>query len=335
MDRYAADLLRYIKSCFPHIDVITVGQRAVSSRFSWSLEDLLLTCKVRGMKANVYHAVSPQTAFALLLTRKKPIVTTIHDLIPFRNATTRFYLTSEKPWFAYLRFLTRFAVKSDILLVPFEITRSDLITVLGVEPEKIRVVSPAVDLARFTRNKPRQESSNNRLLYVGSLDYFKGVDILFQIFERVTREFPEAQLRVAGKHGDRLHFQYLARKFGIHHKIRFLGPLTNTQLVHEYQNASVFVWPSRVGFGLQILESIASGTPVVASNTRDIVEILYETVVTVNPFDIDVFAEHICRILVDRRYRENIAEKALRKIHLFSWQAAASKVAEIYGGFAY
>ena len=138
---------------------------------------------------------------------------------------------------------------------------------LGAAPEKITPLRNGVDLALFhpiDRPNARKALGLNRftLLSVGLLDTRKGHDLVIQAMPNL----PDAELLIAGSGPDRQKLENLARDLNVADRVRFLGPLPHAELRQYYGAADALVLASsREGWANVLLESMACGTPVVAS----------------------------------------------------------------------
>jgi glycosyltransferase involved in cell wall biosynthesis len=98
-----------------------------------------------------------------------------------------------------------------------------------------------------------------------------------------------------------------------------------------YQGALVFVHPSRYeGFGLQLVEAMASGVPVLASETTSLPEVLDGSGLLFDPEDPDSIARQMARIVGDPALRSALAEKSRQRASFFSWHKAAEQTLGLY-----
>jgi glycosyltransferase involved in cell wall biosynthesis len=139
---------------------------------------------------------------------------------------------------------------------------------LGVETERITPLRNGVDLQRFQpvdREAVRNTLGMTQftLLSVGLLEARKGHDLIIQALPML----PDAKLLIAGSGPDRRKLKELAQQLGVAHRVTFLGPVPQTELRNYYGAADALVLASsREGWANVLLESMACGTPVVASN---------------------------------------------------------------------
>src|SRR6185436_20309273 len=98
-----------------------------------------------------------------------------------------------------------------------------------------------------------------------------------------------------------------------------------------YQSAALFAFPSLYeGFGLPPLEAMASRTPVLASNTSSLPEVLGDAALLINPENVFEIARGMKSILMEHELRDRLVQKGLQQISKFSWKTAARQVVEAY-----
>jgi glycosyltransferase involved in cell wall biosynthesis len=123
----------------------------------------------------------------------------------------------------------------------------------------------------------------------------------------------------------------LVCRLGLETKVSFLEKVPDEDLVLLYNAASVFVFPSLYeGFGLPPLEAMACGTPVVASNTSSLPEILDDGALLVNPRDTEALARAMREVLTCPELRMSMREKGLKRAQAFSWEKTARETVAIY-----
>ena len=109
------------------------------------------------------------------------------------------------------------------------------------------------------------------------------------------------------------------------------GAVSDGELAWLYRHAAFTVFPSLYeGFGLPPLEAMASSTPVLASNTSSLPEVLGDAALLVNPENVFEIARGMKSILLDNTIRERLVQRGLKHITKFSWQSAARQVIEAY-----
>lgn len=193
----------------------------------------------------------------------------------------------------------------------------------GVDHEKFHVPSEAEKTEswqKLTATYPALRKPY--LLYVGQIQPRKNLLRLIEAFELLKKDQPELQLVLAGSHGW-LQAPILERikKSEQTHHIFLTGRISDEFLSALYWHANVFVLPSLYeGFGMPILEAMASGSPVVTSNASSMPEIVGDAAVLVDPNDTDSLAAGIEEAQSNSR---DMAQQGVAQAKNFSWEKTA------------
>jgi len=206
----------------------------------------------------------------------------------------------------------------------------------NLNENKIRYIHNAVDINRF---KPREEPSDKNLLYVGRVNEKKGVGDLIHALSSLAQRFPSAKLLIIGS--DPTGGAYikqvkeLAYKLGVDKNIIFVGSVPNREMPSYYQKASVFLFASHGGEGIprSILEAMACGVPVVATEIAGIPEAVKEGVTgfLVSPRNPQSIAEKTATILGNQDLRAELGRNARQMIEKeFSWEKMISRIVAVF-----
>jgi glycosyltransferase involved in cell wall biosynthesis len=281
--------------------------------------------------AELFHA----TEHLLLPLRSVPAVLTVHDLI-FRHLPehhkplNRWYLNLTMP--LYCRRATHIIAVS-------EHTRRDLISTYDLVPAKITVIHEAAD-ARF-RPQSAQAMATVRaryglpgryLFFVGTIEPRKNLTHLLTAFEAVYADGLTDGLVIVGRKGW-LYSDFFARLEGspARDAVHFPGYVPDGDLPPICAGAQALVLPSLYeGFGLPVLEAMACGTPVVASNASSIPEVGGDAVLYFDPTDVEAMTETVRRLLRDPGLQGEVRARGLAQAARFSWKRAASETAAVY-----
>jgi glycosyltransferase involved in cell wall biosynthesis len=118
-------------------------------------------------------------------------------------------------------------------------------------------------------------------------------------------------------------------------EVIFTGFVDDEDLPDLYRGAQLFVFPSLYeGFGLPILEAMASGVPVITSNVASMPEVAGDAAILIDPHDPKAIAEGIARILAEDRLRQDMIQKGLARARRFTWDSVAQQTLEVYAGLA-
>lgn len=226
---------------------------------------------------------------------------------------------------------------ADQIIAPSEFTRGDLIEYLKVRAEKITVVYEAAD-ANFSRpdDSARARARSDRKLerpyffYVGGWEERKNIPFLLRAFAAAKLDWVELVL-AGGKDEQRLWLAQLAQSLRIEDRVRLLGWVDDAELPGLYSGALGFVYPSEYeGFGLQLCEAMAVGTPVLAARATCLPEILGDGGETFSLAEEAELVSLLQRVAVDDGYRSDLAQKASRRGHDFGWRRTAEQTVAVY-----
>jgi glycosyltransferase involved in cell wall biosynthesis len=305
-----------------NVKLMEFGDNPKGSIFRW-LKRSFFAVKTANVVADVYHAVTPTLAWPIVLSRKKPIVVTVHDL--FILYPDLYYLTSIE--YEHLKYVFN---KCDFIISTAEYWKKDLMRYFGIAGEKIVVVPVGVDIERFEPLNITKSDDMKLVLYVGGLSREKGLDILLKAFKLVVQELLNVKLLVIGKGSHEAYFKGMAKEMGIASYVEFLGFVPERELPRYYNMADVFVYPSRTAFGLMLLEAMACGTPVIGVKRFQVPEYVGDAAILVEPNNIDQLAKAILRVLTDTNLQRSLREKGLQIARSYSWERAARMTWKVY-----
>jgi len=210
---------------------------------------------------------------------------------------------------------------------------------------RVRIVPMGVDSARFdsqssTANSqiydlaPALTSFQKKILYVGKLIYYKGIDNLLYAFSELRGT--DACLMIVGEGVEKWHLTQLAKQLHVSNRVFFLGTVPDPQLPSTYSAADVVVLPSitrREAFGIVILEAMASGKPVVASAIPGVSEVVRHgmTGYLVPPGNPTALASALESILLDQARAKRMGGEARRlAANQYDWERIYEQYVTLY-----
>ena len=265
-----------------------------------------------------------------------PSVVTIHDIT--------FDLHPE--WFttrgrvAFGGFASASARKARRVLTVSECSRRDIIAAYGVPEERVIAVPlaadpefrPVEDPATLRHVRRKYDLGETYLLHVGSITPRRNIPRLLEAFSRVRSRAPGLMLALAGRLEEPsppLAPEIASR--GLEGAVKVAGYVDAADLPALYTAATAVVYPSLYeGFGLPVLEAMACGAPVLASNASCLPEIAGDAALLVDPQDVEAMAAGIWSLLADAPLRARLAEKGRARAAAFSWQRTARETLEVY-----
>jgi glycosyltransferase involved in cell wall biosynthesis len=258
-------------------------------------------------------------------------VFTLHDLI------FQFDPDSHKPLnIAFLKTLMpRFLRAADAIIAVSECSQRDAVNLYGIPADKIHVIyegvdpkfMPITDPDRLAQVRLKYRLPDRFILHIGTIEPRKNLPLLFEAAAQ-TKE----HIVVAGKLGW-LTEPILAKvkELGVEDRVTFTGFIADDDLPAMMSAATVLAMPSKYeGFGLPILEAMACGTPVVASNAASLPEVGGDAVLYAWPEDVRSWISLLTLALDDVELRGWLREKGLRQAAKFRWETMARETLEVY-----
>ena len=257
------------------------------------------------------------------------VVSIVYDLIPLRLPS----LFPQRD--AFREQILQLLRRSSTVLAISEHTKQDLVELLGEDPLRVFVAHPGqgrhmhpVPSSEFLRVIQRYRIHTPYILYVGSLGPHKNVITLLRAYEtarldgRIT-----GQLVLVGSDRWGADSLRVLETLRVRKDVVLTGFAPAADLPALYSGAACLVFPSLYeGFGLPVLEAMACGTPVIASNRGALPEVVGEAGTLVDPLDADAFAKAICDLFNTPARRAERSARASAQAATFSWDRSAAKV---------
>ena len=285
------------------------------------------------------HLPTPWSAdWSLIISRLKsrPLVLTYHNDIVGQGRAGKlaiFYNSTGLP------FLLKTSAK--IVITQDKYINSSIY--LRNYRNKIKVIPNGVDIDRFRpRSYTKKEAESKVLFFLGLLDKYhayKGLDDLLKALAIVRKQLPGVKLVVGGG-GELLgHYRDTAANLGLSQNVEFQGFIPDEKLPECYNRCDVFVLPSvsseQEGFGIVLLEAMASGRPVIST---DIVGVAgdvkrFNAGRIVRPRDINALAQAILEILLDEELAREMGRRGRTLVEgKYNWKKIGRDMLEIYRG---
>lgn len=309
-------------------EIVTRGPYAPANHFA--MPPLL-----RGLGADVYHSTNAMLPFCPLGRIKR--VVTIHDLIPllFRDHAPRAKKNRFYPVYKWLMHQT--AAKADLIIAVSESTRNDIMAHLAIpakRSDKVRVIYEGVR-PEYTPAK-RAPHDGVVFLFVGRRDPYKNLPMLVESVAELRKEGLPARLRVVGSDDPRYpEARERSAALGVDPFIEWSGYIPEEQLVSAYQQADVYVLPSRYeGFGLPVLEAMACGTPVICSKTSSLPEVAGDSALLIDPAVPSTLTAAMRRLINEQALRDDLSRRGRLRAARFSWDDTAVATLAAYESVA-
>jgi len=255
-----------------------------------------------------------------------PHVVTVHDLTPLA-------FPGDSPTSVQLNYryrLGKILERTEAIIADSAWTRDDICRFYNIPSEKIQVIPLGYDRDLFVPQNGSELPVNyglqgiSYILAVGSDKPRKNLLRLVRAFGMMQND--SHCLVLAGLHGDSAKKRIMeeASAYGTNDRVKFLDYVRDEDLPALYTGATLFCYPSLYeGFGLPVLEAMACGTPVLASNTTSVPEVAGQAAILVNPMSCEEIAAAMDLILDDVDRRDMMRVAGLEQVTKFSWEQAA------------
>lgn len=270
-------------------------------------------------------------------------VVTVHDIVPVMPGF-EMYCQNLRSW-AYYRLMSYTTRHASAIIADTRAAADDIQATLGISGRKIHVIplapdpsfGPATDGIAVERLRKEFGIDCPYVLYVASgFDYRKNIARTIEAFKSASTTFDSKTMLVIT--GDLRNLEYPAsvesrgiiakRENGI---IKFTGYVRDESMPALYNGADLCIFPSLYeGGGLAMLEAMASGKPILASDLPTLRELAGDAAEFVDPHDPQQIAEGLVRLLSSPQRRRELGHKALEKSHQFSWERTAKETVQVY-----
>lgn len=286
-----------------------------------------------GWQPDVVHAhdwLVAHPAIALAEFYEVPLVSTLHATEAGRHSgwlsgRINRQVHSVEWWLAH---------ESDALITCSTSMDSEVTQLYGPSLPPITVIRNGIDVSTWTFRERTARSGPPTLLFVGRLEYEKGVQDAIAALPRIRRSHPGTTLAIAGEGTQFDWLSQQARTHRVARAVNFLGNLEHTELLGWLHGADAIVLPSRYEpFGIIALEAAASGTPLAASTAGGLGEAVIDGVtgVSFQPGDVGGLTSAVREILDDPDAAQQRAIAARARLTAdFDWNTVAAETAQVY-----
>lgn len=301
--------------------------------------EILGTATLTKEKLDVLHSTSPQSRIPVAYSGK--CVVTFHDMAEYNcpQCFPTLKMTRDKAVFSMM------ASKADKIIAVSNSIKGDLEKNLKADAQKIKVIYSGLDKRFFDEPDPGSQKvlgkfgiERKYILFLGTLEPSKNITKLLEAFAQFKENFKkegknfEYQLVLAGKRGWLSEeYRRMVKDLNLTKDVVFTGYVVGDELVPLFKNAQFFVMPSLYeGFGMTVLEALATGTPSIISKVGSLPEVAGDAAFYVNPLDTQEIAEALMKFATDENFRLSFVAKGLEQAKKFDWEKVARETLEVY-----
>ncbi len=344
MDRYAGALLSHLGAVDRHYVLAAApangrnGSGPVSAPRRYWDRLVAYPTSLRAYRPDAVHILDHTYAHILRRFPDCPSLVTVHDLWPLRRPRLQ-RSVRQLALDGLARWMIGGMKAATVLCADSEFSAREACELVGIPPERIRVVPLGIDRAFFEPVAPARvrdfvqrvfEDAAPRLLHVGSCDPRKNVEGLLRIVADLRGTAPRARLLQIGGCFSAAH-RVLITQLRLDGAV-FQRPRVNEEeLQTAYRAADVLLLPSVYeGFGFPVLEAQAARLPVLCSDRASLPEVAGDGAVILDPEQPNAWVASILDLVEGRDSRERLADRGVGNAHKYTWQRTATAVARLY-----
>ncbi len=323
--------------------------RVLPKMYSFSLyANKILESNMTG-KIDIIHNTSDYNEIITPRRKKIPVIATIHH--PYAQERRIYKANSNNIDYLkyalhrkinYLEFNSKILCKrADRLIAVSNYTARSVIEEYGIQPNKISVIPNAVDINTFNPDidgtefrKKLNIESEKVILFVGRLDFQKGIEYLISAFSKIIIDFPELKLIVVGDGPLKNHVRAVISKYNLSESIFLLGRVDTKDLPKIYAACDLFVVPSLMeGFGIVYLEAMACGKACIGTNIGGVEDVIADgrTGLLVPPADPTSIYLAIKSLLSDEDTLMRFGKEGRKRVlENFTWEKVAAQTLDVY-----
>lgn len=286
--------------------------------------------------ADIVHCVELDYKVAT----RKPFVVTIHDIGPLTHPE---YFSTSHPWL--LEKALRYAVaRADAIICVSQATADAVQNYIGrALGDRLHVIWEGVgeeffrpvEAGQLGRAAAFASAPEPYFLWTGSLNPRKNMARVVRAFEQVATTLPHHLVLVGGLGWDAHGTLQTVENSPFRSRIHLPGRVSDEELRGFYQHAAGFIYPSLMeGFGLPILEAMASGCPVITSDRSSMSEVAGPAAVLANPENVEALAEALRQVASEDALANRLRTEGRNRAATFQWDTCAASVMEVYQAIA-
>ncbi len=294
------------------------------------MENSLIAWYIWRNRPDVFHSTYYTRTNALGIPNVVTVYDTIYELFP------QYFPPKIDQFLAKKR---EVILNADKIIAVSQNTKEDVMSIYHLPEEKVEVIYEGIDMTKF---KPAENDRLKRdfiqryalskpyFLYVGRRMGYKNFSTLLKAFGNSRLKEDYMLLVIGGESRLCPEEHEIIERGELSECVKFLGQLSTDELILAYSSAHAFVMSSLYeGFGLPVLEAMACGTPVIASNSSSVPEVAGNAAVLFNPRDRDSTVDALERV-AQENVRVDLIERGFERVRLFSWDEAARRTLGVY-----
>ncbi|KKG11799.1 glycosyl transferase family 1 [Methanosarcina mazei] len=292
----------------------------------------ILNAKILEISPDLVHLHFTYPPYSFITQLTIPVVITVHGLNSMRVKGS--YPKSDYLNFRFILypyFEKKALQRASRIINVSQWTKEKSDSVIGVNSKTVYIPNGIV-YEKYSNIKPR-DLNHPSIFFAGRLVKLKNVDILIKALSIIKETNPDAHLYIAGSGPQYQKLGSLSVEFNVDKNITFLNFISEDEMLKMYASVDIFALPSKFeNCPMVLLEALAVGTPVVASNVGGIPQILDNGKygLLAESGNVEDFAQKIITLIKNKSLRNELSEKGKQRVKEYSWDDIASKTIELY-----
>ncbi len=295
--------------------------------------------QARGHQGQINHIIDPGYGHLLYRLDPRRTVVTVHDLIPLLawRGEIPGHPRGKRPWLNLFSF--KALRRAQHLIADSENTRRDLVNILAIPDDRIRVIYPGIDPQFRPYGQSEQDMAGaalgltggkaKRVLVTGA-QFYKNHGIALRACAHLRTMYGEP-LQLLRLGPPTPEFKAAVQDCGLEDITHYLVGVPGDHMPALYNRVDILLFPSLYeGFGWPPLEAMACGTPVVASNAASLPEVIGDAGLMCSPQDYAGLAQAMYTLLTENDFRLAVIERGLIQASRFSWEKVAQQTLAVY-----
>lgn len=294
---------------------------------------LKLEREVKKIDPRIIHVqgsnLSPYLLYSLLFRSNSKKIITVHGLVQVESRYNKHYKLSIWKYFCTL--VEKYAINNISEIIVCSPQMENLLR--SMTNSDIHVIPNGIDTKHLNTFEINSSITRPSIFFIGMLRQVKGIEVLLNAMPAILKKIPNAQLYIAGTGPQECELKRLTEKLNVINNVTFLGFISEDQKYSLYKSTYISVFPSLYEpFGIVLLEAMACGKAIVASNVGGIPYIVDDekTGLLFEPGNSQELAQKIILLLEDEDLREKLGKNGLRKARQFEWENIAIRTFDLY-----
>jgi glycosyltransferase involved in cell wall biosynthesis len=283
----------------------------------------------RAINADVYHATSYLDGSVAIMAKRRPLVTTIHDLLPLKSSEKDYHPSRFPIKDGYESYCIKASMHSDLIITPFKSYVSDIVSDLNYPRDRIRQIYYGVD-HDFFQPGDKDKDITRKILYVGGINKEKGIFDLVFVLQNLRRSLDNLTLVVGGRGPDLELLRRVVSEHNLTDCVKLLGFVQEVDLPQLYRSVDLLVVPAKTGFSLMSLEAMSCGTPALVGDTPDNREIIENNGLRCEIGNSEDLEGKVFDALSDEKSVMDLSAQAISVSSNYSWKRMATETNSVY-----